>query len=238
MKTETSNFTPLFKEKGDNRFYLEDGIWVKCDESKIESLWYDWIMLPDAEHRQDEEGFTVFGQINPEIMKNKIVEIAESYIGQEEKIKNSGFKNSWFEKLMRGVGFYTGAPWCAFFAKLVWKEAGVDHSLISGSVRQTMLNATKAGNWHTYPVEGAIVVWMTFKNGKPKRTGHVGILVGPQQLMVTNSFIYKTIEGNTNKSGSREGTDVLLKVRATNWTETDGLRLMGFIHPKYLHNSK
>ena len=88
-------------------------------------------------------------------MKN-IIEVAKSYIGQEEKIRNSGFKNGWFEKLMRSVGFYTGAPWCAFFVKLVWKESGVDHSLISGSVYDTMMNATKAGNWHVKPVDGAL----------------------------------------------------------------------------------
>lgn len=170
-------------------------------------------------------------------MKNKIVEIAESYIGQEEKIRNSGFKNGWFERLMRGVGFYTGAPWCAFFAKLVWKEAGVDHSLISGSVRQTMLRATKEGNWHTYPVEGAIVVWITFKNGKPKRTGHMGIVYSTFTSW-TEVYDFITVEGNTNKNGSRQGTCVEYKNRSTDWNNPNGLRLLGFIHPKYLHNSK
>jgi len=63
MKAETNTFTPLFKERGEDRFYLENGSWIKCDEEKIESLWYDWLMLPGAEYQQDEEGFTVFGQI-------------------------------------------------------------------------------------------------------------------------------------------------------------------------------
>jgi hypothetical protein len=154
-----------------------------------------------------------------------IIEIAESYIGQEEKIRNSGFKNGWFERLMRGVGFYTGAPWCAFFAKLVWKQAGVDHSLINGSVRQTMLNATKAGNWRTYPVEGAVAIWITFKNGKPKKTGHVGVVTN------TSNASFYTIDGNTSKNGSREGIVVMGKWKYLNWTENNGLRLMGFIHP-------
>jgi hypothetical protein len=169
-------------------------------------------------------------------MKNKIVEIAESYIGQEEKIRNSGFKNGWFEKLMRSVGFYTGAPWCAFFAKLVWKEAGVDHSLISGSVRQTMLRATKEGNWHTYPVEGAIVVWIAFKNDKPKRTGHVGIYNNVHYS--DEDRVFTTIEGNTSINGSREGVVVGKIIRIFDWHNPNGLRLLGFIHPKYLHNSK
>jgi len=157
-------------------------------------------------------------------MKN-IIEVAKSFIGQEEKIKNSGFKNGWFEKLMRSVGFYTGAPWCAFFAKLVWKGSGVDHSLISGSVYRTMMNATKAGNWHVSPVSGCIVVWIRFKNGKPLKKGHVGVYITK-----TNNQIL-TIEGNTNEDGSSEGTDVLAKNRRIDWTNKNGLRLMGFIHP-------
>lgn len=158
---------------------------------------------------------------------NKIVQIAESYIGQEEKINNSGFKNGWFERLMRSVGFYTGAPWCAFFAKLVWKEAGIDNRLISGSARQTMLNATKSGNWHTHAVEGAIAIWIMFENGKPKRNGHMGI------VSLTHSYIdyFETIEGNTSKKGSIEGTVVGRNDRRYNWSDKDGLRLMGFIHP-------
>ena len=157
-------------------------------------------------------------------MKN-IIEVAKSFIGQEEKIKNSGFKNGWFEKLMRAVGFYTGAPWCAFFAKLVWKESGVDHSLISGSVYDTMMNATKAGNWHTEPVEGALGVWILVKFRKPTKNGHIGIVV-----KIGNKY-FETIEGNTSKEGSREGTIVDKNNHVYNWTNPNGLRLMGFIHP-------
>ena len=157
-------------------------------------------------------------------MKN-IIEVAKSYIGQEEKTRNSGFKNGWFEKLMRAVGFYTGAPWCAFFAKLVWKESRVDHSLISGSVYKTMMNATKAGNWHVKPVDGCLTVWILFKNGKPTKKGHIGVFV----FSATNWF--KTVEGNTSKQGSREGTIVDENVHTYDWTSSNGLRLMGFIHP-------
>ena len=157
-------------------------------------------------------------------MKN-IIEVAKSYIGQEEKIKNSGFKNGWFEKLMRAVGFYTRAPWCAFFAKLVWKESGVDHSLISGSVYDTMMNATKAGNWHVKPVDGALAVWILFKNGKPTKNGHIGVVV------YSGVEVFKTVDGNTSKKGSREGEIVGEKIHLFNWTNPNGLRLMGFIHP-------
>lgn len=155
----------------------------------------------------------------------KIVEIAKSYIGQEEKIKNSGFKNGWFEKLMRSVGFYTGAPWCAFFAKLVWKESGVDHSLISGSVYDTMMNATKAGNWHVKPVDGALAVWILHRNNVATKKGHIGVVCESKGKMLY------MVEGNTSLEGSREGTHVLDKYRLIDWTNPNGLRLMGFIYP-------
>ena len=157
-------------------------------------------------------------------MKN-IIEVAKSYIGQEEKIRNSGFKNGWFEKLMRSVGFYTGAPWCGFTAKLIWKESGVDHSLISGSVYKTMMNATKAGNWHVKPVNGALAVWILFKNGKSNKKGHIGVITN------YDSNFFNSVEGNTSKQGSREGTIVDMNMRTYNWTNPNGLRLMGFIYP-------
>ena len=160
-----------------------------------------------------------------ETVNQRIIRIANSYVGQKEKIRNSGFKNSWFDKLMRAVGFYTGAAWCGFLVKLVYNEAGVDTSLLSGSVRKTMLNATAAKNWHTKPVKGCIAIFLTHKNGIPKKTGHMGIVD-----FSFDGYLF-TIEGNTSEKGSREGTTVLDKHREIDWDTQNGLRLMGFIYP-------
>lgn len=75
---------------------------------------------------------------------------------------------------MRGVGFYTGAPWCGYFCRLAINMANDPMlSLITGSAVTTMRRAAKAKNWHTYPVPGSVAVYRRFKNGKPLSSGHL-----------------------------------------------------------------
>lgn len=154
-----------------------------------------------------------------------IVEIAKSYLGKKEIPGNKGFVDKDFDKKMRGVGFYTGAPWCGFFAKLVLTEAGssaVDS--VTSSAVLSMKRADKDGRWHEKPIEGAVVIYRSFKNGKPQSTGHIGIVTKVHE----NGF--DTVEGNTTEYGGREGIVVAERLnRSYKWDTTDGLRLMGFI---------
>lgn len=158
---------------------------------------------------------------------NKIAEVAKSYLGQREISGNKGFINADFEKKMKSVGFYSGAPWCLFFARLVWKEAGQDISKISASsFRCAELNKD---NWHATPIVGAIAIYWTYKNGKYKGNGH-GCVV----TEVNSSTEYTTVDGNTTDKGGREGVMVAIRHRHLNkesWTK-DGLQLKGFIYPK------
>jgi hypothetical protein len=158
-----------------------------------------------------------------------IKQISESYIGQKEKRGNMGFIDEAFEKKMRGVGFYDGAPWCGFFAMLVWKEAGQDISLLSASSRRIIEKATKARNWHSEPKEGAVVVWATFRSGKRQTTGHIGVVTN------IDGMTYTTVEGNTTERGGRDGVIVAQRHRVLSkeaWKTTNGLRLMGFCYPE------
>ena len=159
-----------------------------------------------------------------------IKEIAKSYIGQLEKKGNSGFIDPVFEIKMKQQGFYTGAPWCAYFVRLVWREAGQDVSLMNGSAWRTALNLQLAEHkWEAKPIEGALVVWRSFKGGRPLSTGHIGIVTDVEG---TN---YSTIEGNTTDKGGREGIMVALRHRhltKDKFITRDGLRLMGFVYPK------
>lgn len=162
---------------------------------------------------------------------NEIVTIAKSYIGQKEISGNKGFINKDFEKKMKDVGFYTGAPWCGFFAMLVWKEAGQSLTLLSSASRLIIDRATKAGNWNSAPVPGAVIVWASFKNGKRLTTGHIGIVTDVHN----NGIDYSTVEGNTTDKGGREGIMVAIRHRHLTddkWTTKNGLRLMGFVYPE------
>jgi hypothetical protein len=63
MKTP-ENFVPLFKERdAENQFFYQDGKWVKCSEPTIDFLWNKWVVSKNTERFDDEEGFTVFGNI-------------------------------------------------------------------------------------------------------------------------------------------------------------------------------
>lgn len=183
---------------------------------------------------------------------NKIVEIARSYIGQEEISGNKGFIDKAFDKEMRNIGFYTGAAWCGFFCMLSWlkakepihvtdKRKQVSRIVTSSAVR-SMKQASMAGRFELYPVPGAVAVWRTFKNNKPQSTGHMAIVDEDfeikkwhedkeNDLRIPVDGYFKTIEGNTNADGGREGKEVAEKSRSFSWTRADGLRLMGFIHP-------
>lgn len=164
-----------------------------------------------------------------------IVEIARSYIGQKEEPGNSGFVDPDFEAKMQKVGFYKSAPWCGFFCRLIWTEAGLSLEAMSGkrkriivtaSAVRSMKAASDCGRWSATPEIGSIAIWRNFKNGVPQSTGHMGIVVD------VGADSFTTIEGNTNANGGREGNTVAEKLRSFSWYRKDGLRLMGFISPK------
>jgi len=162
---------------------------------------------------------------------SKAIEFAEKYIGQTETPGNSGFIDSVFQEKIVECGWDKGEAWCAYFVELVWKEAFpelyeiFDELFSSGAVRTW-------NNFRKYPgficdeeeAPGAIVIWQNYKNGAPHWTGHAGILI-----KIENGLIY-SIDGNTNKSGSREGVMVDAKIRKLNFLPVNkGLVCKGFI---------
>jgi hypothetical protein len=162
----------------------------------------------------------------------KITEIAKSYLGIKEKPGNLGWANAEFETKMKKAGWYSTAPWCAFFTKLIWLEAYADHAALkqiinvwfNGGARLTLENAKKNGTFATgtVPKPGAIVIWLKGKGP----SGHAGI------VMSVNGNTMTTIEGNTNAAGSREGDQVAEKLRTvTRNYQAEGLNIAGFIYP-------
>ncbi len=167
------------------------------------------------------------------MITDKIKEVALKYIGKTEKPNNAGFNDADFEKRMRDVGFITGASWCAFFCELVYKEAYGNkytnelNTLFSGSATATFknFNLAKSNGWQTgtEPKIGALAVWSHGNSWQ----GHIGIVVEE------NSVSFKSVEGNTNDVGGREGYIVAKKSRITKAVySAKGLNLIGFIYPK------
>ncbi|MBN2664799.1 MAG: CHAP domain-containing protein [Bacteroidales bacterium] len=167
--------------------------------------------------------------------KNQIVKRAKKYIGQEETTANKAFKNAMFEKEMREIQWYSGAEWCAFFARKIWldvlkgKRKETAEKLLSGSSQQTYMNFAndKSGLFKVdmIPRKGSIIVWQSQKD---KTRGHVGIVKS-----VFGDKFY-TIEGNTNVNGSPgivARKKYSIKDELNKQTAT-GLKLRGFISPK------
>lgn len=157
-------------------------------------------------------------------------EVASQYIGQTEKPKNSGFNDVDFERKMRLVGFQTGHAWCQYFCELVYKEAFPERFdefdiLFSGSTIQTFRNFQNAAYPIGYvPQVNSMVIWQMMKEGKPQMTGHAGIV-----SHVIDTWQFKSIEGNTNSTGGREGFEVAEKDRKVLADVRNGLKVLGFI---------
>lgn len=165
---------------------------------------------------------------------SKIIGIAASYLGIIEQKPNLGFANDQFELKLLQVGFYPGAPWCAFFVKLVFGEAYYDNKALhyavaqcgSGNAQKTFANYKKNGTFKTgsEPKPGAIVIWALGKG----TSGHAGIVESVN--IDTNTML--CIEGNTNASGSREGDRVARKPRTIKRPfQAAGLNVVGYIYP-------
>ena len=161
--------------------------------------------------------------------KMSVIEIAKSYLGKTEKPSNAGFNDKIFEEKMKEVGFEKGQAWCCYFAELCFKEAIKDRyigieGLFSASTVQTFQNFKKAKyEISNKPIEGALVIWQNYKDGKPQWSGHAGVCVE-----VIDDTTFKSIEGNTNDDGSREGYEVALKTRKVKEVK-NGLKVLGFI---------
>jgi hypothetical protein len=168
---------------------------------------------------------------------NKIVETARKYIGQQEKPGNMGFKDEHFEDSMEAVGFRKGDAWCNYFVELVYVESMPElkkkiERLMSASTQKTWKNFVEKGlpefEMSSYPEFGDLVVWQSKKN---KSLGHIGIV--SDVIIGTIDGIpsvtgFKSIEGNTNDKGGREGYIVAEQTHTLK--DSKSMKLLGFIH--------
>lgn len=152
----------------------------------------------------------------------KQIEIAKKYIGQKEGANNDFDETTPLGKILKEAGHKDGEAWCCYFTEAVFVETF--RALFSASTIQTFENFKKAGyEISDVPKVGYLVIWQRYKEGKPVWQGHAGVVSS-----VNADGTFKTIEGNTNSAGSREGDSVQEKVRQNIRTE-NGLNVLGFI---------
>lgn len=137
-------------------------------------------------------------------MKHRIVSVAELFVGwvRETTGKNDG---PWVEAIQRTTGNKRGDPWCASFVNFVIDIAYRDLNPLPATASCDVLLqfARKHNLLTTKPESGDVFLVMRNRNDAI----HTGIVT--EVLADT----VRTIEGNTNREGAREGNGVWVRER-------------------------
>ena len=126
---------------------------------------------------------------------------AAAKVGVRETRPNRGF---WVQKFLASVGLGPGWAWCAAFVSWCLLEAGADKAKLPprrAAVRDWVAWADLGGRLRPEPRRGRLFWWL---DGSQGHIGYVTEVVGTT---------VKTIEGNTNDRGSREGDGVYRRER-------------------------
>lgn len=134
-----------------------------------------------------------------------IQKVYTSQIGVREATGRNDGKE--VEKYLRSVGLGKGYAWCAAFVKWCFDHAGVKTTInaYSPTAQSNRLLWFK-GKLLAEPAPGDVFC-LYFPS--MKRIGHTGFYDGR-----LNSSLFRTVEGNTNDAGSREGDGVYRKYRS------------------------
>lgn len=147
---------------------------------------------------------------NSGISQSCIKETYHSQVGVREATgKNDGKQ---VEAYLKSVNLGKGYAWCAAFVKWTFDQCGV-----KTTINAMALSTHRKGYFVYYkgikykePKSGDV---FTLYYPKLKRIGHTGFFDKG-----VNDKIYRTVEGNTNSAGSREGDGVYIKYRSYNAT--------------------
>mgnify|MGYP001167292155 FL=1 len=153
----------------------------------------------------------------------EVIKQAKKYLGEQEvpKLSNRSLKIDYW---LVEAGVPVGNPWCAAFITMMGRQAlGTAWPVTNTASVQRMVDWAKtliaAGVWVDTPQKGDLFV-LYFDS--LSRYGHVGLVTE-----VLNNGSFKTIEGNTNSDGSRDGYGVFerehkqnAKTKYIRWIQT------------------
>lgn len=137
-------------------------------------------------------------------VRDDVLTTAANEVGVLEVGNNRGAR---VEEYLAVTGLGGGNPWCAAFVAWVYDSNGVAIPRSAAWSPSWFPSAktvhTRGVNEFNYTAGDVFGIWYQSK----KRVAHVGLIVGDD-----GDFV-KTIEGNTNDEGSREGNGVWRRKR-------------------------
>lgn len=142
--------------------------------------------------------------------KARIVPVAQLFVGwvRETTGRNDG---PWVEAIQRTTGNKRGDPWCASFVNFVLDIAYRDLNPLPATAScDELLRFAKDRDLLMKTSTGVVPgdVFLVMRN--PDDAIHTGIITG-----VGPGGLIRTIEGNTNREGSREGNGVWARERSS-----------------------
>lgn len=127
-------------------------------------------------------------------------------------------KGKWVNRFLAFVGLKPGYAWCAAFVAWCLGQSGLDKSKmpkhspsVIGWYRWAKANDRLTG----VPKRGRLFYWLDGSHG------HIGFIIG------LSAGCVQTLEGNTNKQGSRDGDGVYQRTRS--YRELESHEKHGFI---------
>jgi hypothetical protein len=144
-------------------------------------------------------------QIRPEWpswpLSEKLVQLAAYHcdsLHAHEEPRGSN-RGPWVDRYLAAAGLPPGSPWCAAFVTYLLKQCGYSHfppnpAAVSSWARW----AEVCGRVVAVPNRGDLF-FLLHANGE----GHIGI------VLEDNGDWIRTVEGNSNDDGSREGWEVV-----------------------------
>ena len=132
------------------------------------------------------------------------LEVAASQVGVRETGRNRGPE---IDGYLRSIGLEPGQPWCAAFVAWCLMRSGVARDRLpasAGAVRAWVRWAEATDRIEAKPGRGWLFWWLNADGW-----GHIGFVAGGIP------GLFRTIEGNTDDAGTREGDGVRRRYRTT-----------------------
>jgi hypothetical protein len=165
----------------------------------------------------------------------------------EKRGKNIGFTDASFQAMMKSVGWKSGDMWCAYYVKLIYLSMfSFDRQFISknigGGSNLNLINIERLNDKGDMrylasrkndPQVGDIFCQGVQNFGREQwGYGHTGIIVEVLEK-VGNGYKVKTIEGNTNAGGSREGDKSMFLTRTLEVGKKADKWMLGYIRRNF-----